>query len=101
MVDTAERARSLVDRYWEQLLELEPLTGTVCGDERYDDRLPDPSERGRSVSETINSAALSELRTIDRTELDVSLRGSLDILEAIANRSLTVMGVELSRASTA
>ncbi|MDP9298799.1 MAG: DUF885 domain-containing protein [Actinomycetota bacterium] len=100
-MDTAERARSLVDRYWEQLLELEPLTGTVCGDERYDDRLPDPSERGRSASETVNSAALSELRTIDRTELDVSLRGSLDILEAIAHRSLTAIHLRTDRLSVA
>jgi uncharacterized protein (DUF885 family) len=100
-VDTAERARSLVDRYWEQLLELEPLTGTICGDERYDDRLPDPSEHGRAASETANRTALSELRTIDRAALDVALRGSLDILEAIANRTLTAIRLRTDRLNVA
>ena len=100
-MDTAERARSLVDRYWERLLELEPLTGTICGDERYDDRLPDPGERGRAASEAANRAALSELRTIDRAALDVALRGSLDILEAIANRTLTAIRLRTDRLSVA
>ena len=46
-MDETERARSLADRYWEDLLELEPMLGTMIGDERFDDRLSDPSEAGR------------------------------------------------------
>ena len=37
----------LSDRFWESILELNPTTATVYGDERYDDRLEDP-EPGRS-----------------------------------------------------
>ena len=45
-MDATDRARSLADRYWEEMLQLEPLVGTMVGDERYDDRLSDPSEAG-------------------------------------------------------
>ena len=48
MTETHDAARALVDRYWEGLLELEPFLGTMVGDDRYDDRLPDPSEAGRA-----------------------------------------------------
>src|SRR5262249_23062510 len=41
-----ESARDLANRFWERILEEEPLIGTSVGDERYDDRLPDPSEEG-------------------------------------------------------
>ncbi|MGZ4131167.1 MAG: DUF885 domain-containing protein [Actinomycetota bacterium] len=84
----AERASALADRYWEQLLELEPVLGTVVGDERFDDRLSDPGEKGRSVAASVNRGALAELGAIDRSALDESLRGTLDVLEASARRSL-------------
>jgi uncharacterized protein (DUF885 family) len=87
-MDDADRARSLADRYWEELLELEPMLGTVIGDERYDDRLSDPSEAGRARSESVNRHALDELESIDRSTLDITMRGTLDVLEAIAQRSL-------------
>lgn len=87
-MDEVERARSLADRYWEDLLELEPMLGTMIGDERYDDRLSDPGEAGRASSESVNRAALDELASIDRSVLDVTMRGTLDVLEAIARRSL-------------
>ena len=46
MDDANQAARALADHYWEELLELEPLIGTMIGDERFDDKLPDPSEEG-------------------------------------------------------
>ena len=45
-VRSRDLAQALVDRYWEELLELEPILGTEVGDERFDDRLPDPTEAG-------------------------------------------------------
>ncbi len=44
--EQVERARTLADRYWLELIEIEPLLGTEAGDERFDDRLGDPSEAG-------------------------------------------------------
>ena len=87
-MNETERARSLADRYWEDLLELEPMLGTMIGDERFDDRLSDPSEEGRERSRAVNRSALDELSSIDRTALDITMRGTLDVLEAIARRAI-------------
>ena len=83
-----ERAQTLADRYWEQILELEPLLGTFVGDERFDDRLSDPSEAGRDAAGSVNRDALTELGSIDRSALDATMRGTLDVLEACALRTL-------------
>jgi uncharacterized protein (DUF885 family) len=88
MEQARDRARSLVDRYWEELLELEPILGTEVGDERFDDRLPDPTESGLAERERIQRRALAEVEAIDRATLDPSLRTTLDVLEAIARRDL-------------
>ena len=58
------------------------------GDERYDDRLSDPSEAGRSAEETAMRAGLRDLAELDRTDLDEGRQVTADILEAICSRSL-------------
>jgi uncharacterized protein (DUF885 family) len=90
-VTDTERAAALADRAWEDLLEREPTFATAIGDERYDDRLPDIGEEGRATSETRNRAALAELATIDRAGLDVTLRTTMDVLEAIATQALAAI----------
>ena len=92
MTDT-ERALALAERFWEELLERDPTFATAIGDDRYDDRLPDIGETGRALSETRNRAALEELATIDRDALDLTLRTTMDVLEAIATQTLA--GIEL------
>ena len=87
MNDT-ERARDLADRYWEQLLELEPTLGTESGDERFDDRLGDPSEAGRAGAEAVHRGALAELATIDRKAVEPTQRSTVDVMGAIATRFL-------------
>ncbi|HYV00821.1 MAG TPA: hypothetical protein VEM93_00540, partial [Actinomycetota bacterium] len=59
-----DRARALVDVYWEGLIEADPLLGTLVGDERFDDRLPDPSEAGRSKREAMHRRALRQLDAV-------------------------------------
>ncbi|MGZ4154715.1 MAG: hypothetical protein ACXVQ0_09560 [Actinomycetota bacterium] len=76
----ADAARALVDRYWEGLLETEPLLGTQVGDERYDDRLPDPSDAGIAARQTLHRGALEELALLDRDVEDLGLRTTLDML---------------------
>jgi uncharacterized protein (DUF885 family) len=84
----AERAIQLGDWYWEELLRLEPILGTDIGDERFDDALPDLSDAGLAERERVNSRALKELATIDRTVLQREERATLDVLEALARREL-------------
>ncbi len=83
-----ERATELADRFWERLLELEPLIATSVGDERYDDRLSDPGEAGRAAIADASRAVLDELAAIDVAALPASLRGTLDVGEAMARRAL-------------
>jgi len=97
MTENEQAASSLVDRYWEQLLETDPMIGTMTGDERYDDRLPDPSEAGRAAREALHRDALEELALIDRALPDEGLRTTLDMLEAIALRDLASLDHRLDR----
>jgi uncharacterized protein (DUF885 family) len=90
-------ARELADRYWESLLELDPLIGTEIGDDRYDDRLPDPSEEGLVRRQVVHSEALEDLERVDRAALSVDLRTTLDVLEAIARRDLDDVALRLDR----
>lgn len=99
MTEAAEAARDLVDRYWEQLLEDEPILGTMVGDERYDDRLSDPSEAGRAARMTLHRSALEELALLDRDLDDEDLRTTLDVLEAIAAREIAALDHRLDRLS--
>jgi uncharacterized protein (DUF885 family) len=92
-----ERPRALADRYWDGLLEHEPLFGTQVGDERYDDRLPDPSEEGLDRRAGFQREALDDLRSIDRSGLDPTLRTTLDILEASATRDLAAIEQRIDR----
>jgi uncharacterized protein (DUF885 family) len=100
MTESNDAARDLVDRYWERLLEVEPIIGTLVGDERYDDRLPDPSEAGRAERETLHRSALEELALLDRDLEDEGLRTTLDVLEAIASRELASLAHRLDRLSS-
>jgi len=91
MDDALEAARDLIERYWEGLLETEPILGTVVGDERFDDRLPDPSAEGRAARDRLHRGALAELAALPRDLPDEDARMGLDILEAIAYRDLAAL----------
>ena len=93
----ADRARTLADRYWDRLLEEEPLFATQVGDERFDDRLPDPSVEGLERRADFQRSSLAELRGIDRSQLDTTFRTTLDILEACASRDLAAIEQRIDR----
>jgi len=97
MDDANLAARALADRYWEDLLELEPLIGTMIGDERFDDKLPDPSEEGLARRADVHRSALKELESFDRTGLDETARTTLATMEAIARRDLASVEHRLDR----
>lgn len=99
--DDARRATAatLIERYWEGLLETEPVLGTVIGDERFDDRLPDPGPEGRAARERLHRGALDELAGLPRHLPDEDVRIGLDILEAIAHRDLAALDHRTDRLS--
>jgi len=87
-MDQGARAREIADRYWDELLALEPMQGTMSGDERFDDRLADPGPDGRAAGESVQRAVLAEVAGLDRSGLDEVMRTTIDIVEAIAVRFL-------------
>jgi uncharacterized protein (DUF885 family) len=96
-----EAARDLANRFWERILEEEPLIGTSVGDERYDDRLPDPSEEGLADRAEWYRSTLEELRAIDRDRVSQIDRTTLDVLEAIASREVAGIAARVDRLQAA
>jgi uncharacterized protein (DUF885 family) len=94
---THASARDLAERFWERLLELEPIIGTYIGDERYDDRLPDPSEEGLEERRRFYSSSLADLERIDRSALDEDIRTTLDVLETGSHRELENIRLRIDR----
>ncbi len=90
-------ARELAAHYWDTFLELQPLVGTYVGDERFDDRLPDPSEAGLGREQAFHRDALATLERIDRTALPEDLRTTLDLIEFGSARVLSDIEFRIDR----
>jgi uncharacterized protein (DUF885 family) len=90
-------AGELIERFWEGLLEIEPFLATQIGDERYDDRLPDPSDEGIRARAALFRGAMKDLGALDRGSLDEDHRTALDVLEAIARRELDAVEFRIDR----
>ena len=91
-----QQVRELVDRFWEELLEREPLMGTYVGDERYDDRLPDIGEAGRAEEEAAARAALVALDEIDG-DLGEGAHADADVMRAVCDRSIARLDQRIDR----
>ena len=66
----AQRLRDITEAWYEQYLQLNPLTATAQGDHRYDDRFGDyVSERWMADWLAIEQEALEKLRAIDPARL--------------------------------
>jgi uncharacterized protein (DUF885 family) len=92
-----DQVRGLVDRYWQGFLERQPLMGTYIGDERFDDRLPDPGPDGRAAEEAACRTAITELAGIDHAALDETTQLDADVLEAVCDRSLAALEHRIDR----
>jgi uncharacterized protein (DUF885 family) len=75
---------ALADRYWEQILELDPTTATFYGDERYADRLEDPGPEGRAALRAMMERTRDEAAAIETSGLPTEDRITRDILKVIA-----------------
>ncbi|MGH2554111.1 MAG: DUF885 domain-containing protein, partial [Actinomycetota bacterium] len=92
-----QSARDLAQRFWNQLLEIYPIMGTFIGDERFDDKLPDPSEEGLSRRKAAFESALADLDAIDQESLDMEMRTALSVLETGARRELADLEHRIDR----
>jgi uncharacterized protein (DUF885 family) len=79
---------SLAARSWERTLELEPALATIIGDERYDDRLPDPGPAGRAARRSLAEETRAAALAIDRAGLDAEERITRDLLALITAQEI-------------
>jgi uncharacterized protein (DUF885 family) len=75
----------LADRFWESILELNPTTATVYGDERYDDRLEDPGPVGRAKTRALMERTKKEAEAISTDGLSIEDRITRDMLAVIGD----------------
>jgi uncharacterized protein (DUF885 family) len=86
--DANAAVSDLAERFWEGVLERDPITATIYGDDRYDERWPDLGPTGRAAERTALSAALAEAEAIDPADLDVESVITRDLLILIARNFL-------------
>ena len=75
---------ALSERFWEAILELNPVTATVYGDDRYDDRLDDPGPEGRAATRRLMEQTLAEIEAIPPDDLPTEERITRDMLRVVA-----------------
>ena len=81
--DPASPVNLLADRFWEAILEQNPTTATMYGDERYDDRLEDPSSVGRGRARELAESTLRAALAIDAGDLPLEDRITLDMVRVV------------------
>ena len=73
----------LADGFWERFKELNPISATINGDSRYDDRLPDPSPEGRARDRAFAEDMRDQAAAIPDEGLSVEDRITRDVLRVI------------------
>ena len=82
--DNASPVDALADRFWESILELNPTTATFYGDDRYADRLEDPSAAGRAEARALMERTAADASAITVDGLPTEERITRDVLKVIA-----------------
>ena len=75
---------AIAERFWEDLLALQPTMATMYGDHRFDDRLEDPSPAGRAAVLALAVRARDEARALPESDLSVEDRITRDMLALAA-----------------
>ena len=83
MTDDRSAVDALADRFWEGILELDPVTATFYGDERYADRLEDPSPEGRAKVRDLMARTAAEAAAIPVDGLSNEERITRDMLQVV------------------
>jgi uncharacterized protein (DUF885 family) len=82
--ESTSPVNALADRFWEAVLELNPTTATLYGDDRYADRLEDPSAEGRARARSLMERTGAQASAIDTAGLPTEDRITRDMLKVIA-----------------
>ena len=76
------------ERFWESILELQPTTATVYGDERYADRLEDPGPAGRARALALWQGTRREADAFSTEGMSVEDRITLDMVKVVCDLAI-------------
>jgi uncharacterized protein (DUF885 family) len=82
--DAPSTVDELAEGFWQRFLELSPISATMIGDTRYDDRLPDPSPEGRAKGRRLAEDMRAGSAAIPTEGLSVEERVTRDVIGVIA-----------------
>jgi uncharacterized protein (DUF885 family) len=78
----------IANEFWERFKALNPITATVNGDTRYDDRLPDPSPTGRAADRRFAEDLVAAAAGIPDEGLGVEDRITREVMRVIGEISI-------------
>ena len=83
MTASSSAVDQLAEDFWDRFLELSPLSATLIGDHRFDDRLPDPGPVGRARARDLATWVRDAAMAIPDTGLSVEERITRDMLRVV------------------
>lgn len=83
---TSTPVHEFADRAWGAFLEQDPLWATVQGDDRWDDRLDDPSSAGRATFMAMVEGWATEIEVLHTDDLSVEDTVTLGLMRAVVQR---------------
>ena len=89
--DPNASVNDLADRFWEGVLERDPLTATILGDERYNERWPDLGPDGRAADEAAFRSTLTEAQAIPTEGLEPEQVITRDLLVLVCENHLEAL----------
>ena len=91
VADPNAAVNDLADRFWQGILERDPLWATILGDERYSERWPDLGAAGRAADEAALRETLTEAKRIPDDGLNVEETITRDLMILIAENQLEAL----------
>jgi len=91
VLDPNAAVNDLADRFWDGVLERDPMWATVLGDERFNDCWPDLGADGRAAEEAAYRSVLVEAQAIPPDGLDPEQIITRDLLTLVAENHLEAL----------
>ena len=91
VVDPNATINDLADRFWDGILERDPMWATILGDERFNDRWPDLGPVGRAADEAALRSTLGEARDVPGDDLEPEQVITRDLLILVCENQLEAL----------
>jgi uncharacterized protein (DUF885 family) len=98
-LDPNDAVNQIADRFWEGVLERDPIQATMLADDRYDDQLPDLGPNGRRAAARAYRDVLHETDAVDERQLEPEQQITRDMLRIVATNELEALEHKLYQLS--